>query len=135
MDAGALCSEVAIAAKGFSISTSAIRYSDRSWPNIDERLESLFPPSAPAGSHHGVCERQPDGPLHIGHGRGAAVGDVLAAILRGTGHEVVREYYCERAGRQIRDPRGSPSYLRWKELRGGKIEYPSISTRGPTYGT
>ena len=44
----------------------------------------------------------PTGPLHIGHGRGAAVGDSLARILRFAGDEVSTEYYINDAGRQMR---------------------------------
>lgn len=43
----------------------------------------------------------PTGPLHIGHGRGAALGDGLTRILRATGHEVLTEYYVNDAGRQM----------------------------------
>jgi arginyl-tRNA synthetase len=44
----------------------------------------------------------PTGPLHIGHGRGAAVGDSLARVLRAAGFEVSTEYYINDAGRQMR---------------------------------
>lgn len=44
----------------------------------------------------------PTGPLHIGHGRGAALGDSLARILEKTGHEVECEYYINDAGRQMK---------------------------------
>ncbi len=43
----------------------------------------------------------PTGPLHVGHGRGAALGDAIAALLEWTGHEVVREFYVNDAGVQI----------------------------------
>jgi len=43
----------------------------------------------------------PTGPLHVGHGRGAAYGDAIGRILRRLGHEVSREYYVNDAGRQI----------------------------------
>tara|TARA_B100000945_G_scaffold321589_1_gene337317 strand:- start:719 stop:2449 length:1731 start_codon:yes stop_codon:yes gene_type:complete len=43
----------------------------------------------------------PTGPLHVGHGRGAAYGDVIGRILERLGHEVTREYYVNDAGRQI----------------------------------
>ncbi|MBA2291063.1 MAG: arginine--tRNA ligase [Gemmatimonadales bacterium] len=43
----------------------------------------------------------PTGPLHVGHGRGAAQGDGIAALLEWTGHEVVREFYINDAGVQI----------------------------------
>ena len=43
----------------------------------------------------------PTGPLHVGHGRGAAFGDALARIFSATGYEVQKEYYVNDAGRQI----------------------------------
>jgi len=43
----------------------------------------------------------PTGPLHVGHGRGAAYGDAIGRILEHLGHEVEREYYVNDAGRQI----------------------------------
>ena len=43
----------------------------------------------------------PTGPLHVGHGRGAAYGDAIGRILQRLGHEVSREYYVNDAGRQI----------------------------------
>ena len=43
----------------------------------------------------------PTGPLHVGHGRGAAYGDAIARILKHLGHEVSKEYYVNDAGRQI----------------------------------
>jgi arginyl-tRNA synthetase len=43
----------------------------------------------------------PTGPLHVGHGRGAALGDAIASLLEATGHEVTREFYVNDAGVQI----------------------------------
>src|SRR6187397_2958649 len=43
----------------------------------------------------------PTGPLHVGHGRGAALGDAIAELLQWTGHDVVREFYVNDAGVQI----------------------------------
>src|SRR5438874_195050 len=43
----------------------------------------------------------PTGPLHVGHGRGAALGDAIAALLEWTGHAVTREFYINDAGVQI----------------------------------
>ena len=71
----------------------------------------------------------PTGPLHIGHGRGAAVGDVLANILARSGYQVSREYYVNDAGRQI-ETLGRSVYLRWKELQGEKVEYPKDLYQG-----
>jgi len=63
----------------------------------------------------------PTGPLHIGHGRGAAVGDSLARILRFTGHDVDTEYYVNDSGRQIQ-LLGRSILLRYKELCGEHAE-------------
>ena len=43
----------------------------------------------------------PTGPLHVGHGRGAAYGDAIARILSSLGHQVEKEYYVNDAGRQV----------------------------------
>lgn len=43
----------------------------------------------------------PTGPLHVGHGRGAALGDAIASLLEATGHDVTREFYVNDAGVQI----------------------------------
>ncbi len=71
----------------------------------------------------------PTGPLHIGHGRGAGYGDSLARLLEFAGYEVVREYYINDRGTQI-DILGNSVYLRAKELKGEKIEFPEDHYRG-----
>lgn len=57
----------------------------------------------------------PTGPLHIGHGRGAALGDSLARLLRKTGHQVSCEYYINDAGRQMRIL-GDSVWLRLRQI-------------------
>lgn len=57
----------------------------------------------------------PTGPLHVGHGRGGAVGDVLANLLDATGHEVWREYYVNDAGTQM-EVLGRSVMLRYQSL-------------------
>jgi len=71
----------------------------------------------------------PTGPLHIGHGRGAATGDVLANILAACGYEVEREYYINDAGNQM-DTLGRSLYYRYQELLGEEIEFPEGHYRG-----
>ena len=71
----------------------------------------------------------PTGPLHIGHGRGAAVGDTLARILRFAGYDVPTEYYINDAGRQMR-LLGLSIWLRAKELAGMPVEWPEDYYRG-----
>ncbi|MDK2870839.1 MAG: arginyl-tRNA synthetase [bacterium] len=65
----------------------------------------------------------PTGPLHVGHGRGAAVGDSLASILEFGGYEVEREYYINDAGLQM-DMLGESVRSRYFELLGKPEEAP-----------
>ena len=62
----------------------------------------------------------PTGPLHIGHGRGAALGDSIARILRKTGHTVSCEYYINDAGRQMRIL-GDSVWLRLRQQAGQDV--------------
>jgi len=71
----------------------------------------------------------PTGPLHIGHGRGAALGDALANLLCATGYRVVREYYINDVGNQILTL-GKSLYFRLRELRGEVIEFPEDGYQG-----
>lgn len=71
----------------------------------------------------------PTGPLHVGHGRGAAVGDSLAAILSFCGYQVQREYYINDSGRQIHTL-GKSVYLRFLDLHGKKISFPDSCYQG-----
>lgn len=59
----------------------------------------------------------PTGPLHVGHGRGAIVGDALAALLEKAGYEVCREYYVNDAGAQV-DILARSAHLRYREALG-----------------
>ncbi len=65
----------------------------------------------------------PTGPMHVGHGRGAVVGDALAALLERTGHDVTREYYINDAGAQV-DVLARSAYLRYREALGETITIP-----------
>ncbi len=65
----------------------------------------------------------PTGPMHIGHGRGAVVGDVLARLLEATGYSVDREYYVNDAGNQIRTLARS-IWIRLRQLCGEAVELP-----------
>ncbi|RPH48227.1 MAG: arginine--tRNA ligase [Desulfobacteraceae bacterium] len=71
----------------------------------------------------------PTGPLHVGHGRGAAVGDSVANILAYCGYDVQREYYINDSGRQI-STLGRSVYLRYLELFGENIEFPGDCYQG-----
>ncbi|MFZ5569532.1 MAG: arginine--tRNA ligase [Thermodesulfobacteriota bacterium] len=71
----------------------------------------------------------PTGPLHVGHGRGAAVGDSVANILSFCGYNVQREYYINDSGRQIRTL-GLSVFLRCRELLGEKVDFPADCYQG-----
>lgn len=71
----------------------------------------------------------PTGPLHIGHGRGAATGDAVASLLLAAGFDVQKEYYINDAGNQM-NTLGLSGLLRYKELLGEKIEFPENCYQG-----
>ncbi len=71
----------------------------------------------------------PTGPLHVGHGRGAAVGDTLARLLRSCGYELGTEYYVNDAGNQMRIL-GRSLLLRYRELTGKEVMFPEDHYRG-----
>ena len=71
----------------------------------------------------------PTGPLHIGHARGAVVGDVVANILAAVGYQVFREYYINDAGNQMNNL-GKSVLLRYRELLGETAEFPEGCYRG-----
>ncbi|MDT8407647.1 MAG: arginine--tRNA ligase [Methylococcales bacterium] len=71
----------------------------------------------------------PTGPLHVGHGRGAAYGSVLADLLEAVGFAVHREYYVNDAGRQM-DILAVSVWLRYLEECGETITFPANGYRG-----
>jgi len=71
----------------------------------------------------------PTGPLHVGHGRGAAYGDALARVLKAAGYEVDREYYVNDAGRQM-DIIATSVWLRYLDLCGESVKYPANAYQG-----
>ncbi|RZB35019.1 MAG: arginyl-tRNA synthetase [Desulfobacteraceae bacterium Eth-SRB1] len=71
----------------------------------------------------------PTGPLHVGHGRGAAVGDAVANILLFCGYDVQKEYYINDSGRQIRTL-GLSVFLRYREISGKDIRFPDECYQG-----
>ncbi len=71
----------------------------------------------------------PNGPLHVGHGRGAAYGATVANLLEAAGHSVQREYYVNDAGRQM-DILAVSVWLRYHELCGVNIRFPDNGYKG-----
>lgn len=71
----------------------------------------------------------PTGPLHIGHARGAVVGDVIANILKASGYEVEKEYYINDAGNQIWNL-GRSVYYRYLQMAGIDVDFPETCYQG-----
>ncbi|MGB1883970.1 MAG: arginine--tRNA ligase [Gammaproteobacteria bacterium] len=71
----------------------------------------------------------PTGPLHVGHGRGAALGSVISTLLASCGYDVTREYYVNDAGRQM-DILALSVYLRVAESLGYQVSFPSAAYQG-----
>ncbi|MEJ2508556.1 MAG: arginine--tRNA ligase [Gammaproteobacteria bacterium] len=71
----------------------------------------------------------PTGPLHVGHGRGAAYGAAVADLLAAAGFQVHREYYVNDAGRQM-DILAASVWLRYLELCGEPVPFPANGYRG-----
>ncbi len=71
----------------------------------------------------------PTGPLHIGHGRGAAVGDALANIMAAVGYNVSREYYINDTGNQM-NLLGKSVYMRYLQLLGKDVSFPADCYQG-----
>lgn len=71
----------------------------------------------------------PTGPLHVGHGRGAAYGASLSSLLAFAGYDVSREYYVNDAGRQM-DILALSTWLRYLEIHGEAIPFPPNAYQG-----
>lgn len=95
-------------------------------------LESIIREGDNFGRHQAVnplrillefVSANPTGPLHVGHGRGAAYGATLANVLKANGHEVHKEYYVNDAGRQM-DILALSTYWRYMQLCGAEAVLP-----------
>ncbi|MDH3286156.1 MAG: arginine--tRNA ligase [Betaproteobacteria bacterium] len=83
----------------------------------------------PKRVHVEFVSANPTGPLHVGHGRGAAYGASLSNILRAAGFEVTREYYVNDAGRQM-DILALSTWLRYLERCGVAVDFPGNAYQG-----
>jgi arginyl-tRNA synthetase len=106
-----------------------VRLSDDSWRG---ELAAILAEGADYGRStvgHGTTvnveyvSANPTGPMHMGHARGAIVGDALASLLEYAGYAVVREYYINDAGAQVQTL-GRSAHLRYREALGETIEIP-----------
>ncbi len=131
IDTKGLIEKVEIAGPGF------INFflSNKAWhPVVDQILEQDERYGASdIGGHERVqvefVSANPTGPLHVGHGRGAAVGDSVGNILKFAGYDVQKEYYINDSGRQIRTL-GTSVFLRMLQASGKEIKFPDDCYKG-----
>ena len=108
----------------------------------DDYWRQVLPEILRTGEAYGDCDlgagqrvqvefvsANPTGPLHIGHGRGAALGDALARLLTAAGYQVEREYYINDVGTQILTL-GKSLAFRLRELQGEQVEFPADGYQG-----
>jgi arginyl-tRNA synthetase len=100
-------------------------------PTILEKREHFGLSQIGAGKKVQVefVSANPTGPLHVGHGRGAAYGAVVSKLLSAVGYDVHREYYVNDAGRQM-DILAASVWLRYLEAQGEAFVFPSNGYRG-----
>ena len=99
--------------------------------NVFEQADS-FGLGAPHSKQKIMVEfvsANPTGPLHVGHGRGAAYGDALARVLEAAGNTVEREYYVNDAGRQM-DILALSVWIRYLQANGVDLEFPGNCYKG-----
>ena len=98
---------------------------------IHDQKEKYGSSSGPEGLRILVefVSANPTGPLHVGHGRGAAVGDSLVRLLRATGFRVESEYYVNDVGNQM-NILGRSLYYRFRELQGDDLQFPENHYQG-----
>jgi arginyl-tRNA synthetase len=109
------------------------RFSPRFWQQCLSEVESEdYGPTRFGAGRTVLVEfvsANPTGPLTIGHGRNAVLGDAIARLLEATGHQVSREYYFNNAGRQM-TLLGESVRARYRELLGEPLALPEEGYRG-----
>jgi len=110
-----------------------LRFSARFWRDcLEDILAGRHAPAAIGAGLRVMVEfvsANPTGPLTVGHGRNAVLGDTIARLLETTGHEVTREYYFNNAGRQMK-LLGESVRARYAELLGREVEFPEGGYQG-----
>lgn len=130
-DSRGILDKIEIAGPGFI--NFVIR--DDIWVSMLEEIEILGNSYGSSSTGKGkkvlveFVSANPTGPLHIGHGRGATVGDVLARLLEVSGYNVSREYYINDTGKQMKTL-GRSVYLRYLQILGEAIDFPEEGYQG-----
>ena len=122
LNADALVDGASVAGPGFI----NLSLNDEAWREELRAIAKLADEYGRSDAHSGqsvnveYVSANPTGPMHMGHCRGAVVGDVLGNMLEATGHKVVREYYVNDAGGQV-DTLARSAHLRYREALGEDI--------------
>ena len=134
-----------VAAMGEDPAIAAVRIAGPGFINIELSRQAVVAPVVDAltqGADYGRCalgngqrvlleyvSANPTGPLHVGHGRGAAFGSALAELLKTAGYAVDQEYYVNDAGRQM-NILATSVWLRYLEQLGEPVRFPDNAYRG-----
>lgn len=127
----AIVSKIEIAGPGFINFFFSTDYISKIVSRIVEEGENFGRSNKYKGLKANVefVSANPTGPLTVGHGRNAVVGDTISNLLEWIGYEVDREYYFNNAGRQMR-VLGDSVRLRYLELLGQKVDFPQDYYQG-----
>lgn len=114
---------IEIAGPGFINFTFSVEYLSSGLLDLIQTKEKFLRREIGAGKKIQIefVSANPTGPLHLGHGRGAAVGGALSNLLKAGGYDVEREYYINDAGKQVK-VLGLSVFAKYQQLLG--IEYP-----------
>jgi len=126
-----LIEKVEIAGPGFINFTLAASANFQVVPQILQQGDAFGRSDAGSGKRVQVefVSANPTGPLHVGHGRGAAIGATVANLLQAIGFDVHSEYYVNDAGRQM-DILAASVWLRYLELAGEELTFPANGYKG-----
>ncbi len=126
-----IIAKVEIAGPGFINFHFTVEYVSRIIGKINEENENFGKSQKYNGKKANVefVSANPTGPLTVGHGRNAVIGDTVSNLLEWIGYEVDREYYFNNAGRQMR-VLGESVRLRYLELLGDDLEFPEDYYQG-----
>ncbi len=116
--------KIEIAGPGFINFSFSIKFLSKIIFEIDEAKSDFGKSKKHVGKRANVefVSANPTGPLTVGHGRNAIIGDTVANLLQWIGYDVDREYYFNNAGRQMR-VLGQSVQLRYKELLGETVDF------------
>ena len=131
MQAGPMLAKAEVAGPGFINVFFSPAFWQQTIPEIYEQGQTYGRGQWGDGTRVQVeyVSANPTGPLHIGHGRGAAVGDSLTRILRAAGYEVSTEYYLNDAGRQM-NLLGRSIWARYQQVCGRESPVPEDGYKG-----